>query len=307
MPTKIPWTEETHNPFVGCSKVSEGCQNCSALPFAVRHAHNPKFPLDARIAYQSVIEKKNGKWNWNGKTALIESRLHDPFKWKNPRMIFLCFMGDLFHPSNSFEDIARVFEIVKQTPHHTYQVLTKRAERMAEYFEVVQDVSNNVWIGVSAENQEQADKRIPILLQIPAKVRFVSIEPMLGKIDLEKIAFKKFQNWLNNNETQYTLDWVICGGESGHKARPLHPDWVRSLRDQCQAANVPFFFKQWGEYMIFDDLPNGFRGKLLRGESKWPIKNYTTDDDIVWTFHKIGKKNAGSMLDGNEYKAFPKI
>lgn len=319
MPTKIPWTEETLSPFVGCTKKSEGCDNCAALQFAVRHAHNPKFPLDARIAYQSVIEKKDGKWNWNGKTALIESRLNVPLKWNKPRMIFLGFMGDIFHPSNSFADIARVFEVVNKTPQHTYQVLTKREKRMAEYFDIVQDVPENVWPGVSVENQDQANKRIPVLLKIHAKIRFISIEPMLGPVDLtmiEKLTEHgtTFINVLNgtsfglfdiNYQNFKPINWVICGGESGPKARPMHPDWVRSIKDQCQAANVPFFFKQWGEWMIFDDLPSVLRGQLLRGESKWPIKNYSTDDDLVWTFHKISKKQAGSLLDGKEYKSFP--
>lgn len=139
---------------------------------------------------------------------------------------------------------------------------------MKKYFEGynchISKLFENVWLGVTAENQEQANIRIPVLLQIGAKVHFVSIEPMLEAIDFKEVALIKFQNWIKTNETQFELDWIICGGETGPNARPLHQDWVRSLRDQCERANVPFFFKQWGN------------------------------------------KKAGCLLDGKEYKQFPK-
>lgn len=238
-------------------------------------------------------------------------------------------MSDLFHESIPFEWIEKVYDIMCQNPWHIFQVLTKRPKRMLEFYrylgskikeagvDSIPSESNNlldyiysipnVWLGITAENQEMANKRIPILLQIPAMVKFVSIEPMLGKIKLTELSrhehgwtfydnaltgFKahKAGGWYDNK-----LDWVICGGESGHNARPMHPDWVRSLRDQCKEAGVPFFFKQWGEWSDTVHLFDDYISKVTR------FKN-----DNLWLF-KIGKKKAGSLLDGKQYKEFPKL
>lgn len=333
--SKIEWTNETCNSIVGCNKVSPGCNNCYALPMAVRNAHNHRMPSEIREAYFSVITKIDGKWQWNGKTAFIKSALEKLLKWKKPRMIFVVSMGDLFHESVSFEWIKEVFDIICQTPQHTYQILTKRPERMLEFFKwwgslikergfdsVPTQSDNpldyysplkNIWLGVTTENQEQANKRIPILLEIPASVRFVSIEPMLSKIDLTTTVIKKSDNNIKpdvslnalkgffggaerNERTK--LDWVICGGESGSKARPMHPDWTRSLRDQCKDAKTPFFFKQWGELLpdcqsiIFQRL----NARLFQSPNNSDKKN---------TYYKIGKKKAGRLLDGKQHNEMP--
>jgi protein gp37 len=321
--TKIEWTNETNNPFVGCTKISEGCKNCYALPMAVRNAHNHKLPDEIREAYFSVISKIDGKWNWNGKIAFIESAIYKILGWNKSRMVFLCSMGDIFHENNSFDKINEVFNAIAISQEHTFQILTKRPERMLEYFTgnyynkqklflhsidstLIGWPLNNLWLGVTAENQEQANKRIPILLQIPAAVRFVSVEPMLGPIDFYEITYgNQFHNVLNGVLDITTsqlgilgdkLDWVICGGESGHKARPMNPEWVKSLRDQCKKAKVPFFFKQWGEY-----LP------ISRKEvEKYPLSKLLGIAEHRMVYVKVGKKQAGRLLNGKEYKEMPK-
>lgn len=335
--SKIEWTNETNNPIVGCNKVSPGCDNCYALKMAVRNAHNHRLPDEIREAYFSVITQINGKWQWNGKTAFIKSALEKPLKWKKPRMIFVVSMGDLFHESVSFEDIDKIIAIIATCKQHTFQILTKRPERMKEYFNsvwqtriidhmrtdknkgVLLHTKNmalyNLWLGVTAENQEQANKRIPILLQIPAVVHYVSIEPMLSNINLNNLtedgidviralkgdAFCPNMGWLPYDSK---LDWVICGGESGSKSRPMHPDWARSLRDQCKEAEVPFFFKQWGEW-----IPSYQFGERLKELSKkYPKcrigKEHTFKDGI--SMYNIRKKYTGRLLDGKEHNEMPK-
>ena len=258
--SKIEWTEKTWNPASGCTKISDGCKNCYAEKMAYRlQAMGTK-------GYENAFE-----------VTLHPEKLDEPLKHKKPTMYFVCSMGDLFHKDVPFDYIDQIFAIMALTPQHTYQVLTKRPERMREYFErlkinnvyylkvpwenlpvskgygdlfVANPPFANVWLGVTAENQEQADKRIPILLDTPAALRFVSIEPMLGEISLEKQhrkmvgdkpAYPCSENYL------FDLDWVIVGGETGAGARPLQYEWVKDIQAQCKAANVPFFFKKWGK------------------------------------------------------------
>jgi protein gp37 len=178
--------------------------------------------------------------------TLRPDRLDEPLHWRKSRRVFVVSMGDLFHSDVPYSYINQVFEVMEQAPQHTFQVLTKRPRRMLEYLHWWQEMEGcafdmpNVWLGVTAENQEMADKRVPALLNCPAAVRFVSCEPLLGEIDLRRWLVSLF------NPSATRLDWVIVGGESGHGARPMHPDWARSLRDQCQDAGVAFFFKQIG-------------------------------------------------------------
>lgn len=237
MPTKIEWVTnpngtmgETWNPVTGCTPKSEGCQNCYARRMSKRLAGRCGYPKDDPF-----------------QVTLHPERLEEPLRWKKPRQVFVCSMSDIFHPDVPDEYIARVWETMNNASQHTFIVLTKRPQRMKEFLSrlgwYIHDRENepaearwggkytlkNVWIGVTAENQARADERIPVLLQIPAAKRFVSVEPMLGPVDLSY--------FINS------LDWVICGGETGPGARPMHPDWVRSLRDQCQKAGTPFFLK----------------------------------------------------------------
>jgi len=251
--SKIEWTDATWNPIVGCSKCSPGCDNCYAERMAKRLS---KMPQTAGLYSAYVIDDAG----WTGRTAWAGyPTMTKPLHWRKARRVFVCSMGDLFHETVAFEMIDRGFAIMARCSQHTFQILTKRPERMLEYlspnsprytarkiFDIVcrSDPHSpgvfdadaawplpNVWVGVTAENQEAADERIPLLLQTPAAVRFVSIEPMLGEVDI---------SW----HLTGCIDWVICGGESGPGARPMHPDWARSLRDQCRDAGVPFFFKQ---------------------------------------------------------------
>ena len=261
MSTKIEWTDETWSPIVGCTKISTGCDHCYAEKMANRLSgmslQSPK--------YSMVIHE--GKWS--GNTFLDATGLGKPFHWKKPRRIFVCSMGDLFHESVPFSWIIDLMFVINKCPQHTFQILTKRPERMREFFTdwvpnpfMLQfgDLSN-LWLGVTAENQEQADKRIPILLQIEAARRFVSCEPLLGPINLRNLDAEMAGheeliqiNSLTGDHTDMgrpckpvnKLDQVIVGGETGPGARPMDPAWVHEIRDQCIYANVPFFFKSWG-------------------------------------------------------------
>lgn len=267
MPTKIEWCEETWNPIVGCSKVSPGCKNCYAERMAFRLSKMGVYP------YTEVIS--DGR-KWNGKTRLSERNLLKPYWQKKSRKIFVCSMGDLFHESIPDGIILEIYELMRLASQHTFLVLTKRAARMVDFYRSITQGNDkvkpipNIWVGVTAENQETANERIPLLLQVPAVKRFVSAEPLLSHIDFYE------------HQGGPKLNWVICGGESGPGARPLDPEWVRSIRDQCKDAGVPFFFKQWGEYM--------------------PVVKY---GETIESPKKVGKKAAGSTLDGKKYKQYP--
>ncbi|MBI4282426.1 MAG: phage Gp37/Gp68 family protein [Chloroflexi bacterium] len=213
--TGIEWTDATWNPVTGCTKVSPGCAHCYAETITLRF-------------------KRGGSFLPNKTTVQLHpKRLEQPEQWQTPRMIFVNSMSDLFHEEVPFEFISRVFEKMEKCSQHTYQVLTKRPERMLEY--VQSSIGggrwpSHVWAGVSVENQVWADRRIPILRQVPAAVRFLSCEPLLKPLRLNLDG----------------IQWVIVGGESGNRARPMDVSWARDIRDQCLAAGVPFFFKQWG-------------------------------------------------------------
>jgi protein gp37 len=223
--SSIEWTNATWNPTTGCDRVSLGCDNCYALALAKRlkAMGNPRYQNDGR-----------GKTSGPGfAITLHPDKLEEPMKWKAPRRIFVNSMSDLFHAGVPKAFIRAVFETMEATPRHTYQILTKRPARMAK---VVAEIQSrplpNVWLGTSVEDQVHANKRVPVLLDTPACVRFLSCEPMLGPVSLRK--------WVRK------LDWVITGGESGHNARPIDEAWVRAIRDQCLDAGVAFFHKQWG-------------------------------------------------------------
>jgi len=245
--SKIEWTESTWNPVVGCSKVSVGCDNCYAERMANRLADVALAkanggPLPEPIGAYARVIGANGTWNTT--IECIEDKLHIPLHWRKTRMIFVCSMSDLFHGSVPFDFIDDVLAIINKCPQHTFQILTKRSERMKEYFLGRHSQTmlplENLWLGVTAENQEMADKRIPILLQIPAAKRFVSIEPMLETIVL-------FEEWLWSKpylESSKLLDWIIVGCESGHNRRPCKIEWVRDLVQQCKTTGTPIFVKQ---------------------------------------------------------------
>jgi protein gp37 len=250
--TKISWTDETWNPIVGCSKISEGCQNCYAEKMAHRLACMGVDGYDRAVASgpNEFISQ------WSGTAAFVESRLDKPLKRKKPTTYFVCSMGDLFHESVPDEWIDKVFAVMARCPQHTFQVLTKRADRMLDYFHSPlggipwkanrdwYEPLPNVMLGVTAENQATADERIPILLCTPAAARFVSVEPMLGPVDVGRAASKIYNHPLGGMSGGPKIGWVICGCESGPKRRPMYLDWARDLQQQCETAGVPFFMKQ---------------------------------------------------------------
>ncbi|KKM14005.1 hypothetical protein LCGC14_1710490 [marine sediment metagenome] len=289
MGSKIEWTEETWNPIIGCSKVSPGCDHCYAERMANRLAH-----IDATKPHYGIAVK-DGKWT--GKTLLgPDSVLEKPLHWKKPRTIFICSMGDMFHESVPVHWIFKVFPITQKCPQHTFFILTKRPEIMQKYFNYtgIRYPYLNVWLAVTAENQEQADKRIPILLGIPAVKRFVSVEPMLSLMDISKylkvVNESGFQDYGGPFAGRDKLDWVICGGESGSGARPMNINWVRSLRDQCIEGGTPFFFKQWGEWH-----PNWH--EMAEFDIDYSQRHISMNFDDGMSMIRVGKKKAGRKLD----------
>jgi protein gp37 len=336
--SNIEWTDATWNPVVGCSIVSPGCTNCYAMKFAGNRLDgNPKAPH-----YAGTTQKSKAGPVWSGRLALApEHILTAPLKWKKPRKIFVNSMGDLFHEDCQDEWILDVLTVMAIARQHTYQVLTKRADRMREFMsnpDLLQEIMvnwwsfdggmrgvdawplPNVWLGVSAEDQKRADERIPHLLETPAAVRFISAEPLLGPIDLFTInrtpPLGSMSAIPSDGENFTSLDWVIVGGESGPDARPMHPDWARSLRDQCADAGVPFFMKQWGEWAP------GECGKhpMTRTEKTAEWFNYSwhfgsvspatsegmhIDDEPE--LYRFGKSRSFRLLDGREHNGMPEV
>lgn len=308
--TKIEWADDVWNPVTGCTKVSPGCKNCYAERMA------------KRLQAMGQPRYANGF-----KVAFHENILTLPFRWKKPRRIFVNSMSDLFHEDVPDTFIDRVFVVMDAATNHQFLVLTKRPERMvkiSEWWHRYDEVwPTNVWAGVSVENQENA-WRLDYLAKVPAPVRFVSCEPLLGPLDLRQ--------WLAHYGPGYCREagdgatfagytgtpvaWVICGGESGPGARPMHPDWVRGLRDQCVAAGVPFFFKQWGEYepvSAVGDEDDGNEERIARADLDrckildrtghiWPAWQPPVGS---WMMERVGRKAAGALLDGREWREAP--
>lgn len=375
--TAIEWTDHVWNPVRGCTRVSEGCRNCYAERVAARFS-GPDQPYEG-----STTLTPHGP-RWTGKVRLVEEALSLPLTWRKPRRIFVNSMSDLFHEGLSDADIDRVFAVMGACDHrglgHVFQILTKRPARMRAYMNdralhawnlprISQDYRQprNVWLGGSIEDQATADARVPILLDTPAAVRFVSYEPALGPVDLRP--------WLSNDdgcedcddgyganvrrcsrrdipreqqcprgfavftytehgpydrggapaaitEDRVTLDLVIMGGESGPGARPMHPDWARSMRDQCAAAGVPFFFKQWGVWVPGGGYTADRTAKAGDLSKRWTCRRGVASgppDTAVFhayprewigygaieVLQRVGKRRAGRLLDGVEHNGMP--
>lgn len=216
----IEWTEVTWNPTTGCDKTSPGCDNCYALTLSKR------LKAMGQVKYQKDGDPRTSGPGFG--LTLHPETLKIPYTWRSPRTVFVNSMSDLFHPEVPLKFIKQVFKVMIDTPQHQYQVLTKRASRLAELSDQL-DWPSNIWMGVSVETQRYAF-RLDHLRRVPAAVRFVSAEPLLGPVELN----------LNG------IDWVIVGGESGHGARPMEQSWAKSIRDDCQVSETAFFFKQWG-------------------------------------------------------------
>lgn len=231
--SKIEWTEKTWNPVTGCNKVSEGCEHCYAENMSRR-----------------LCAMGNPKYAQGFALCIHTESLNEPFSWYRPTTIFVCSMSDLFHKDVPFEFIDKVMLTIHKTPRHKYQILTKRADRMQEYFST-RSIPSNVWLGVTVET-DRRKARIDYLRNLPAKVKFLSCEPLLsdlGEIDLSGI------------------DWVIVGGESGNQARKMQESWVLNIKSQAESHHIPFFFKQWGTWGA-DGIKRSKKanGKLLQGK-----------------------------------------
>lgn len=390
--TKIEWTDATWNPVTGCSVVSPGCTHCYAMKLAgTRLRHHP-----SRAGL--TIDSKTGPV-WNGAISINWQWFDQPLSWTRPRTIFVCAHGDLFHDGVGQDVIAQVYGIMIAAHHlhgHRFQVLTKRIERArellnsAEFWDIVNADAGmhvmarvdpldrrrddaratcenygpdnpppGIWLGTSVEDQRRADERVPHLLATPASVRFLSCEPLLGRVDLRSIKaprqpdepdldidwrfdalevggyywFDCCDGYTDGGDGPYRdhrIDWVIAGGESGANARPMHPDWARSLRDQCASATilgddapVPFFFKQWGEWgpdvvpdsaraaPFRDPVMEGFGPCAVHVGDQWreyangyqvPIELCSGHGEFVY---RLGKKRNGRLLDGVEHSGMP--
>ena len=246
--SNIEWTESTWNPVTGCSKISPGCKFCYAET------------MTKRLTAMGIEKYKDGF-----KVRTHSDALNIPFTWKKPKTVFVNSMSDLFHPDVSIDFIKAVFAVMNRTPKHTYQVLTKRSDRLLEIADDL-DWTSNIWMGVSVENEDYT-YRVNDLSLTPAKIKFLSIEPLIGPIEtlnLEKI------------------DWVIVGGESGQKARPLEKDWIDYVKNKCERDKVAFFFKQWGK----------------------PKFNVNKNDPTINTKHPNHAKG-GCELDGQIFRQIP--
>ena len=263
--SSIEWTQATWNPTRGCSRVSAGCDNCYAERMATRFS-------GPGLYAEGFAKWVHGQPHWTGRVELIPNMLGKPLGWQEPLLIFVNSMSDLFHEALPFQDIDQVFAVMARCPQHTFQVLTKRADRMRKYSNRVANSRPeglevwplpNVHLGVSVEGQVSAGKRIPALRATPAAVRWVSYEPALKPVN--------WKQWLRG------IDWVVCGGESGPGARLMELKLARAVRDACEEKGVPFFFKQWG------DWASDGQGGMMR----------------------VGKKKAGRVLDGRTHDDFP--
>lgn len=379
--THIEWTDATWNPVTGCSVISPGCTNCYAMKLAGgRLRHHP--------TRAGLTQASKAGPVWTGEVRFNPDVLGQPLRWTRPRRIFVCAHSDLFHEDVPDAWVDQAFAIMALAPQHTFQVLTKRAERMAAYMQhragklarfmideylikapdepakgrarnvawPVKSIGDidypddvtmaawplpNVWLGVSAEDQPRADDRIPRLLATPAAKRFVSLEPLLGGIQLHKLEVQggrliAYQSALTGavaalygdpftGHMKFTgprrpiLDSVIVGGENG--PRPMHPDWVRQIRDDCAAAGVPFLFKQWGSWAPDPDLDRPFRSSPpheAEPGTLGALQSSTGQHAVAWqridpaTGHaegtqlaKLGKRAAGRLLDGVEHNGGP--
>lgn len=301
MPSKIEYCDETLEVTGGCMKCSPGCTNCWAIKEVWRMAHNPKLG----DKWQGLVEKKNGVMNWTGKIKCFDHALVKPLLRKKPTTYFVDSKADLFHSQVRFKFITRLHDRIDVCQQHTFLIFTKRIERAKEYYcdYLGGRIPENVQLHLSISTQAEADEKIPILLRIPAAVRGLSIEPMLEGIDLHISDSRKDIIWRRTHGGSYEqqfLPGAIVGGESGPGARPMHPDWVRNIRDQCVAAGVPFFFKQWGEW-----LP----GSHAQNFSDEQLSHYKTtllehNGNGVAMF-RVTKKKAGRLLDGKEWNQLP--
>lgn len=314
--SKIEWTHHTFNPWWGCARVSPGCRFCYAERDAKRYGHQ----VWRRKGDRRMLSDQNWlrplKWNRDAERTGVRAR------------VFCASMADVFedHPQ-LVEPRGRLWPLIEQTPWLDWQLLTKRIENVDGMVPWGQEWPSNVWLGTSVEDQRRAEERVPVLVRLPARVRFLSCEPLLGPVRLaaDWLAPKVIARWAPGHTPDAAdtaalaaitraavrhfarqrstpapafVDWVVCGGESGPRARPMHPDWARSLRDQCQAAGVPYFFKQWGEHAP--------RCRLALCGHRCSC-NGSNPSHGEPEMARVGKKAAGRELDGRTWDQYPEV
>jgi protein gp37 len=311
--TGIEWTELTWNPLRGCSRVSEGCRNCYAERIAARFNGSKIVNGDrAVLPFSGIAVRTPSGSQWTGRLELIESKLTEPLHKRKHATIFVNSMSDTFHEKVPFDTILRMYRVMQKAHWHKYLILTKRSKRLLEFTHWMagaDDISTAEWprqcaLGVSCEDQQRADERIPDLLATPSAMRFVSLEPLLGPVNLGLLGTVPKDTSQQYRPVSDMLHWVIVGGESGPGARPMHPDWVRSIRDQCVSAGVPFFFKQWGEWIPGShDVHDWFYPHC------GPAGGISGVNLMKWgggcASMRVGKKVAGRLLDGKVWDQRP--
>lgn len=321
--SNIEWTDATWTPVKGCTRASEGCDHC----YAVTMTHRLEKMGQSKYAGLTVLNNR-GERHFNGQVVCDADALAVPLRWKKPRRVFVSSMSDIFHKDVPFDFLDQIFAVMALCPQHTFQVLTKRPERMAEYFEssraetmvqgrvlaqmykLVVDQKGtpqaetyrqahknyhadygrskfwplpNVWLGTSVESQRWADERIPHLLKCPAAVRFLSMEPLLGPVDVTSIKRTTAEGYMRPLDGRFnTIGWVIVGGESGPKARPCDVAWIRSIVQQCKAAGVPCFVKQLGSRPIYWNTPGSRFGPDVLMSNGEPLKDRKGGDMAEW-------------------------
>lgn len=285
--SKIEWTRYTFNPWIGCQKVSPGCDHCYAESQNEFRKWNAAGwgPHAPRKRTSGAYWQQPLKWNREAEAAGVRRR------------VFCASLADVFdnHGSITSGWHGDLWYLIDRTPHLDWLLLTKRPQNIKgmlpeEYgFPAWGKGWANVWLGTTVENQTEADRRIPALLSVPARVHFLSCEPLLGPIEFSDVSRRSDALQMLGKPALFGIDWIIAGGESGPAARPMHPDWARSLRDQCQVAGVPFLFKQWGEWdadaLLYTDMNNRCPPPKM----------------------KVGKKKSGRVLDGVTHDSYPEV
>ncbi len=311
MPTKIEWCEWSINPVAGCSKCSPGCDNCYAEAMARRLSKMPK----TAARYAGLVD---GRGRWTGKISKLDLSVSDRLP-KKPCSVFVGSMTDIFHENMCYSHVSQLFERLFDFNSHEFLFLTKRPYIMANF--VMKRPSfhnrNNLWFGATICNQQEADEKVPILLQIINPNHFLSIEPMLGPVDLSAWLFPPERTGTSYGGLHEEIagspliDCVIVGGETGPRARPMHPDWVRSVRDQCAEAGVPFFFKGWGEWCErFEEFsgiipPIKARSVWLEPNGAVPNEEWLSFTPAGVSMVRYGRKYTGRLLDGVEHNERP--
>lgn len=314
--SKIEWTDHTFNPWEGCQKVGPGCDHCYA------ETRNARFGGGTAINWgPGAPRRRTSAANW--RKPLHWNAVHSNFHYQHGRRqrVFCASLADVFDNAVDPAWRADLFALIRQTPNLDWLLLTKRIGNVPSMLAAigVAHLPGNVWLGATVVNQSEADRDIPKLIAIEARFRFLSMEPLLGPVDLERpmpgpdldqgSGAKICQPW----KIQSGIDWVIVGGESGPGARPMHPDWARDLRDQCAGAGVPFLFKQWGEWTPGENVErhtgvvstaDWFADKWMFGACDLASEGGHIDDEPA--LYRVGKKAAGRHLDGRTHDDFPR-